>query len=349
MAAGHDHSHGMTGTKLRTAFLLTAVILLVEAGAGVLSHSLALLSDAGHVLTDIFALGLAWFATVQAERPANARNTYGYHRTGILAAQENAVTLIVIVLVIAYEAGRRFQHPQAVTPWLMFASAAVGIAINLYIGFGLRQESGDNLNVRAAMLHVFGDVGASAGVMVAGIVILLTGWSPADPLLSLAIAALIAWGAWGILRETVDILMEATPKDLNVAQLVRDLVRVPEVEDVHDLHVWSIAGGMRVLSAHVQVRDDCHLSACDALQGRLNGLLQRGYQIDHTTLQFECAACASNPLYCALNGSGEEGPAHHDHMHGEHGDPIYAGHQHESVADGVAAGHLQSDQRKGTR
>jgi cobalt-zinc-cadmium efflux system protein len=325
MAAGHDHGHSMTGARLRTAFLLTAVILLVEATAGIFAHSLALLSDAGHVLTDIFALSLAWFATVQAERPADARKTYGYHRTGILTALLNAATLLVIVVVIAFEAIRRFQHPQAVTPWLMFVSAGIGIALNLYIGLGLRQESGSNVNVRAAMLHVFGDVGASVGVVVAGVVIALTGWYPVDPLLSLAIAALIAVGAWNILRETVDILMEATPRDLNVAQLVRDLVRVPEVEDVHDLHVWSIAGGMRVLSAHVQVRDDCHLSACDALQARLNGLLQERYQIGHTTLQFECAACDPNPLYCALNGSADGGPGHehgdHVHAHGLHGHP----------------------------
>jgi cobalt-zinc-cadmium efflux system protein len=331
MAAGHDHSHGMVGGKLRTAFLLTLVILLVEASAGFLSHSLALLSDAGHVLTDIFALGLAWFATVQAERPADARNTYGYHRTGILAALANAVTLIVIVLVIGYAAVQRFQHPQAVIPWLMFVSAAIGIAINLYIGFGLRRESGDNLNVRAAMLHVFGDVGASVGVIVAGVAILISGWYPADPLLSLAIAALIAWGAWGILRETVDILMEATPKDLNVAQLVRDLVRVPEIDDVHDLHVWSIAGGMRVLSAHIQVNDDCHLSACDALQSRINGLLLRNYQIGHTTLQFECAACEPSPLYCALHGG--DG---HDHQHAHGNDrQTPADHRHEPVPDGL--------------
>lgn len=335
MAAGHDHSTGMTGSKLRIAFLLTIVILLVEASAGFLSHSLALLSDAGHVLTDIFALGLAWFATAQAERPADARKTYGYHRTGILAALANAVTLIVIVLVIGYEAFRRFQHTEAVTPWLMFVSATVGIAINLYIGFGLRQESADNLNIRAAMLHVFGDVGASAAVIVAGVAIVLTGWYPADPLLSLAIAALIAGGAWSILRETVDILMEATPRDLNVAQLVRDLVRVPEVEDVHDLHVWSIAGGMRVLSAHIQVGEDCHLSACDALQSRINGLLLRNYQIGHTTLQFECAACDPNPLYCALNGAGEGG---HDqqHRHGDDGHEHVA-HRHEPAPDGLDA------------
>jgi cobalt-zinc-cadmium efflux system protein len=321
----------------------------VEATAGIFAHSLALLSDAGHVLTDIFALGLAWFATVQAERPADARNTYGYHRTGILAALANAVTLIVIVLVIAYEAVRRFQDPQAVTPWLMFVSASVGIAINLYIGVGLRKESGDNVNVRAAMLHVFGDVGASAAVIVAGIIITLTGWYPADPLLSLAIAALIARGAWSILRETVDILMEATPRDLNVTQLVHDLVRVPDVEDVHDLHVWSIAGGMRVLSAHVQVSGDCHLSACDALQARLNTLLQQRYQIGHTTLQFECAACDPNPLYCALNGSGdaEHSHQHPGHTHGDHDDPMHAGHHHEPVADGLAAVHPESGRQKG--
>src|SRR6185437_17129099 len=153
MSAGHNHAHGMTGKRLRTAFALTAIILAVEVAGGLASHSLALLSDAGHVLTDIVALGLAWFATAQAERPADARNTYGYHRTGILAALANAVTLIVIVLVIAFEAVRRLQHPEPVVPWLMFASAAVGVVLNLYIGFGLRGESAHNLNVRAAMLH----------------------------------------------------------------------------------------------------------------------------------------------------------------------------------------------------
>jgi len=226
---GHNHAHSMTGRTLRTAFFLTVIILAVELTGGVLSHSLALLSDAGHVLTDIVALGLAWYATAQAARPADARNTYGYHRTGILAALANAVTLIVIVLAIAYEAIGRFQHPEAVTPALMFVSAAVGIAVNLYIAFGLRKEGGENLNNRAALLHVLGDIGASAGVIVGGVVIVLTRWYPADPLISLFIAVLIARGAWRILRETVDILMEATPKDINVAQLVRDVIQQPGI------------------------------------------------------------------------------------------------------------------------
>ena len=206
----------MVGRTLRTAFALTLGILAVELVGGIVSHSLALLSDAGHVFTDVIALGLAWFAAGQTERPANARKTFGYHRTGVLAALANAVTLIIVVGVIAVEAVLRLRHPEAVTPWVMFVSAGVGIAANLYIAFGLRREGGENLNARAALLHVVGDIGASAAVILSALVILLTGWYPADAILSLVIAALIARSAWGVLRETLDILMEATPRGLDV-------------------------------------------------------------------------------------------------------------------------------------
>jgi cobalt-zinc-cadmium efflux system protein len=162
---GHNHTHNMAKQSLRLAFFLTMIILAAELIGGFLANSLALLSDAGHVVTDIFALGLAWFATAQAERPSNASKTFGYHRVGILAALINAVTLIVIAIVIVWEAISRFQHPQPVQPLIMFISAAIGIGINLFNGFGLRKE-GDNLNVRAAILHVFGDVGASTAVIV---------------------------------------------------------------------------------------------------------------------------------------------------------------------------------------
>jgi cobalt-zinc-cadmium efflux system protein len=301
----HTHAHGMTGRKLRTAFVLTLLILLVEVVGGIASHSLALLSDAGHVLTDIVALGLAWFATVRAEKPADARNTYGYHRTGILAALANAITLILIVVWIAYEAVQRLQHPQAVTPWIMFAAAAVGIAVNLYIGLGLRAEGGENLNARGAMLHALGDVGASAGVIVGGLVILLTGWVYADPLISLGIALLIARSAWGLLGEAVDILMEATPRDLDVPHLVQDVVALPGVEEVHDLHIWSLAGGMRLLTAHVRVGDNRPLAGCDRLVDRIHCLVCERYGIGHTTLQLERVGCAQRALYCS--------PAEHQH------------------------------------
>ena len=325
----------MTGRRLRTAFLLTAIILAVELAGGIASHSLALLSDAGHVLTDIFALGLAWFATAQAERPADASRTYGYHRTGILAALANAVTLILIVLFIVYEAIGRFQHAEKVQPGLMFVSAAVGIAVNLYIAFGFRKEGGDNLNVRAAMLHVLGDIGASVGVIVGGLVILATGWYAADPLISLLIAVLIARGAWSILGETVGILMEATPAGLDVAQLARDVVAVPRVTDVHDLHVWSIAGGMTALSAHVQVADDCALSSCDALLGQIDRLLAERYKVGHSTIQFEYACCDRHDpddLYC---GGMVGAAAARDHEHAGHDHGGRDGLPHEHGEDGL--------------
>src|SRR3989442_2076252 len=189
----HNHTHGMAKQTLQLAFFLTIIILLAELVGVLLANSLALLSDAGHVVTDLFALGLAWFATLQTERLPNERKTFGYHRVGILAALVNAVTLIVIALAILWEAVQRFQHPEPVQPLFMFVSAAIGIGINLFIGFRLQKE-GDNLNARAAALHVFGDVAASVGVIAAGIIILLSDWTPADPILSVGIALLIALG-----------------------------------------------------------------------------------------------------------------------------------------------------------
>lgn len=300
---GHTHTHRMARNSLRLAFLLTVIILVAELVGGLLANSLALLSDAGHVVTDIFALGLAWFATVQAERPANARKTFGYHRVGILAALVNAVTLIVIAFAILLEAIQRFQHPEPVQPLIMFLAAGIGVVVNLIIGFGLLRE-GDNLNVRAAMLHVFGDVGASAGVIVAGIIILLTGWTIVDPLLSVGIAVLIAVGAWRILRETTDILMEAVPKGLSMLDLVKDMKSVQGVQDVHDLHVWCITSNMYALSCHALI-DDLPPSDSSAILHSLNTILSEKYHIGHATIQFECQPhqetyCAVNGLYCHL-------------------------------------------------
>jgi len=293
----------MARSSLRLAFFLTVIILVAELVGGLLANSLALLSDAGHVVTDIFALGLAWFATVQAERPANARKTFGYHRVGILAALVNAVTLIVIAFAILLEAIQRFQHPEPVQPLIMFLAAGIGVVVNLIIGFGLLRE-GNNLNVRAAMLHVFGDVGASAGVIVAGIIILLTGWTIVDPLLSVGIAVLIALGAWRILRETTDILLEAVPKGLSMLDLVRDMKSVQGVQDVHDLHVWCITSNMYALSCHALI-DDLPPSDSSAILHSLNTILNEKYHIGHATIQFECQPhqetyCAVNGLYCHL-------------------------------------------------
>src|ERR1700674_3672519 len=219
---------------LKRALALTCLVLAVELGGGLLSHSLALLSDAGHVLTDVFALGLAWFAVEQAKRPADQRRSYGYHRVSILAALVNAVTLIVIVIAIAYEAVRRIANPEPVQGAVVIVSALIAIAVNSYIAFGLRGDS-KSLNLRAAMLHVVGDVAASVGVVVAGTVILLTGWLYIDPLLSLAIAVLIAFGAWRIVRETVNLLLEGTPSDINLSAVTSEIMDTGSVTGMHHL------------------------------------------------------------------------------------------------------------------
>lgn len=312
--AGHNHTHGMAKRSLRFAFFLTMLILVAELAGGFLANSLALLSDAGHVVTDIFALGLAWFALAQTERPANARKTFGYHRVGILAALVNAVSLIVIALAILWEAIQRFQHPEPVQPVVMFCAAGIGVVVNLFIGLGLRKE-GDNLNVRAAMLHVFGDVGASAGVIVAGIIILLTGWTIADPILSVAIAALIGLGAWQLLRETTNILLEAVPKGLSMSDLVEDMRKIDGIQDVHDLHVWSITNNMYALSCHAMI-ENLPPSASSSILQSLNSMLKERYRIVHATIQFEAHAheeayCSVNGLYCHL----EAGPDEHNHHH----------------------------------
>lgn len=310
---GHDHMHGMAKESLRVAFALTTIILVASVVGGIFANSLALLTDAGHIVTDIFALGLAWFAAVQAERPANERKTFGYHRVGILAALLNAFTLIVIVIFICWEAVQRLQHPEPVEPWIMFVAAALAVAVNLFIAFVLRRD-GHNLNVRAASLHVLGDVMASLGVIIAGLLIVLTGWQIIDPILSIAIALLVALGAFRILRETVDILLEAAPRTIAVSQVAADMNEIEGVRAVHDLHVWCIANGMNALSAHVLIENVPSRDSAVILQ-RLTQMLNQSYHILHTTIQFECndhpgACCSENRLYCQLEMAHAHGGEH---------------------------------------
>ncbi|HLZ95242.1 MAG TPA: cation diffusion facilitator family transporter [Candidatus Dormibacteraeota bacterium] len=293
------------GATLKRALLLTIVILAVELAGGLLSHSLALLSDAGHVLTDVFALGLAWFAVEQSKRPADQRRSYGYQRVSILAALVNAVTLIVIVVAIAFEAVRRLLAPEPVTGGIVIVSALIGIAVNTYVILGLRGDT-KSLNIRAAFLHVAGDIGASAGVVVAGVVILLTGWLYIDPLLSLGIAALIAFGAWGIVRETVNLLMEGNPKEIDLAKVTREITSTERVTDVHDLHVWALSPEQTALSVHVVV-GECPLSDAEHLVRDLEQRLCSRFDIGHTTIQVEnCHPC----------GEIAHGAGAHNHPHG---------------------------------
>jgi cobalt-zinc-cadmium efflux system protein len=292
------------GATLKKALALTCMILVVELAGGLVSHSLALLSDAGHVLTDVFALSLAWFAVAQAKRPADRRRSYGYQRVSILAALVNSVLLIVIVLAIAFEAVRRLTHPEPVQGVVVIVSALVAIAVNAYVVVGLRGH-GKSLNLRAALLHVTGDIGASIGVLVAGGVILLTGWSYIDPILSLGIAVLIAYGAWRIVRETVNLLLEGTPTEINVADVTAEITKTERVVSVHDLHVWALSSEEMALSAHV-VLEECPLGDAEHIVRDLESRLCGRFAIGHTTIQVEsCHPCGE-----IHHGAGE-----HNHPH----------------------------------
>jgi cobalt-zinc-cadmium efflux system protein len=292
------------GTALKAALALTLGVLLVEFAGGLLSHSLALLSDAGHVLTDLFALGLAWFAVEQSKRPADRRHTYGYQRVSILAALLNSVTLIVIVLAIGYEAIRRLAAPEPVSGGIVIAAALAGIAINAFVVLMLRRDT-RSLSLRAALLHVTGDVAASAGVVVAGAVILLTGWLYIDPLLSLGIAAFIAYSAWGIVRETVHVLLEGTPGEINLQSVTEEITRTGLVTGVHDLHVWALSSEEMALSCHIVV-GDCPLGDAEHIVRDLESRLCDRFAIGHSTIQVEsCHPC----------GDIQHGAGEHNHPH----------------------------------
>jgi cobalt-zinc-cadmium efflux system protein len=292
------------GKALKTALALTLVVLVVEFAGGLLSNSLALLSDAGHVLTDVFALGLAWFAVEQSRRPADHRHTYGFQRASILAALVNSVALMVIVLAIAYEAVRRLAAPEPVQGGIVIATALVGVAINAVVVLLLRRDT-QSLNLRAALLHVTGDVAASIGVVVAGAVILLTGWLYIDPLLSLAIAAFIAYGAWGIVRETVHVLLEGTPGEIDLDAVTKEISQTKLITNVHDLHVWALSSEEMALSCHVVV-GDCPLGDAEHVVRDLESRICDRFAIGHTTIQVEsCHPCGE-----IHHGAGE-----HNHPH----------------------------------
>lgn len=295
--------------RIRLAFILTAGILVVELAAGVWAHSLALLSDAGHVVTDLLVLALSAFALRQAVRPATPRKTFGYQRVGILVALINALLLVAIVLGIVVEAVRRLQHPAPVQGGLMSIAALLALAISLFIAWSLRPLVAD-ITVRSLLVHIWGDAGASAGVLAGGVVILATGWTAIDPLLSLAIAALIGWSAWQVLTAAVDILLEGTPPDLDPNLVVQSVRGVPGVRDLHDLHLWSLGSQARAMSAHLLI-DDQRVSQAQTILAEVREIVAHQFGIEHTTIQFEREICAPGDLYCVQ----ADGHPHLDEVH----------------------------------
>jgi cobalt-zinc-cadmium efflux system protein len=291
-----------TSRRLEIALIVTAVFVLGEIAAGIYSNSLALLSDAAHNFTDALALALSLYALRLSQRPANNAKTYGYHRAGILAALVNAGTLIGIGALIFYEAVRRIVAPPAVRENIMIVVALVAFAMNVSIAVMLRQSGKRDLNVRTAFVHMAGDTLATVGVLAAGIAIAFTGMVVLDPLSSILIGAIIVWSSWSILRETVDILLEGTPRGIDMDAMLNDLMKIEGVRGVHDLHAWSITSNLRALSAHV-LTGDVSISEGAIIQSEINQMLLRNYDIAHTALQLECEDCNPDALYCELGES----------------------------------------------
>ena len=288
--AGHDHSHGAGAYRdadrkaLKIAAVLTAGFMLVEVAGGLITGSLALLADAGHMLSDSFSLVLALFAVSLAARPATSRRTFGFKRAEILAALVNGLLLALVSIWVVVEAIRRLGDPVEVLAGGMLTVAIIGLGVNLLAAWVLYRSSGESLSVRAALRHVLADLAGSVGVIVAAVVIMLTGWEAADPIISILISLLIVASAWSILRDSVDVLLEAVPRGLDAEKIGMAMASVPEVEQVHDLHVWEITSGFPSLSAHVLVGKD---SDCHAARAEIEAVLHDEFQIDHVTLQVE--------------------------------------------------------------
>jgi cobalt-zinc-cadmium efflux system protein len=288
-----------TSPRLALSLGITLAFVVIEILAGIFANSLALLTDAAHNFTDVLALALTWWALWVTTKPAHAGKTFGYHRAGILVALVNSTTLALIALGIFYEAYKRFVAPTAVQADILIGVGAAAIIVNLVTALLVRRGAEHDLNLKSAFLHLMGDVLSTVGAVVAGILILFTGLNWIDPLVSVFIGLLILWNAWGILRESVDILMESTPNDIDLHKLVEDVMGVDGVSGVHDLHVWSISQGLRTLSAHV-VTDDVTISAGARIQAAVSQLLGQEYGINHATLQLECAGCVPADLYCDI-------------------------------------------------
>lgn len=274
---------------------VTVAFVVFEAIAGFRAGSLALLSDAGHNFIDAFALLLAAIGVYLGTRPADHVKTYGYERAGVLVAFVNAITLLALAGVLFYESYLRLLHPQPVAEMTMTVVAAVGLVVNLGIAFGIGH--GHDLNLRAAWMHMIGDAASSAGIIAGAIAIRFTGWMTIDPVLSMLIAVGIVWSAWGIIKDTLNILLEGLPKGLKLADVLREVGQLQGVIEVHDLHIWSLGTEAHALSCHVLI-EDMPPSSSDTILQQINGVLRERFHIHHTTVQFEHVRCALADAPC---------------------------------------------------
>jgi cobalt-zinc-cadmium efflux system protein len=278
-----------TSRVLRISLVVTLAYIVLLVIAGIRAHSLALLSEAGHNLSDFFALLLSLAAVYLHSRPPSSTKTYGYHRAGVLAALANAVSLVAVSFFIFYEAFRRLQSPQHVRAGLMIGVAAAGVVMNGVIAL-LLYRSGRDVNIRSAFLHEVGDTLSTAAVIAGGWAIMTTGQYWIDSVLSVGIGVLILWSGFGIVRETLNILLEGTPRGVKLERVEAAMRTIDGVNDVHDLHVWSIGSETRALSCHISIAD-IPLSASERILRDVKQCLHQEFRIDHTTIQFENVVC----------------------------------------------------------
>lgn len=299
---GHSHFHSHTGEApqaLSRALIVTFVFMLVEAAGGWYSNSLALLSDAGHMLTDIGALLLSMFAIWVARRPKTASMSFGYHRAEILGALVSGLMIWLLSGLLIYEAIVRLQTPPEVQGPIVFVIAVIGLVANLISMKMLHPQKGHNINVRAAYVHMLSDTLGSVGAIIAGAVLWLTGWKPIDPIITLVFAALMLYSSWHLIKESVIVLMESAPEHVDPLAVKRSIEEISGVQETHDLHIWSVSSGRLALSAHVITAE-----SPEAVLSAANRVLEDRFQIVHTTLQIEhpdrfrserCYDCAPDP------------------------------------------------------
>jgi cobalt-zinc-cadmium efflux system protein len=287
--ANERDRHGHTSKVLRVSLAVTMAYIVLLVIAGIRAHSLALLSEAGHNVSDFLALVLSLAAVYLEQRPPSATKTYGYSRAGVLAAFINAMTLVAIAFYIFYEAGRRLVSPPHVHPGLMIGVAAAGVVANGVISVSLWRSSKD-VNIRSAFLHMLGDTLSTAAVIGGGWAILVTGQNWIDPALSFGIGAMILWSSLGIIRETLNILLEGTPRGMHLSQVGQEIAAVAGVNGVHDLHIWSIGSDSHALSCHISIAD-IPPSASEAILREVQERLRLKFHIHHTTIQFEHVVC----------------------------------------------------------
>ena len=312
MGHGHDHGSSLTERRLLLSVFITVAFIIGEAAVGYFSNSLALLSDAGHNFADALALVLSWYALWIAQRPSSAKRTFGYHRVGILVALVNAVSLVVVALFIFLEAISRLRQPEPVQSTPMIVVALIAILLNSLISLWLRNAAKKDLNVRSAYMHMLGDAVSAAGVLIAGVVVAFTGASIADPVVSVLIGILILWSSWGILKESVNVLLEGVPEGMEIDKVQQAIATVSGVMTVHDLHVWTVGSGMVCCSCHVRVEEQSVRSGQNVLRA-VAEKLEQTFGIRHSTIQVEVEGCDPNDMYCIMKIAKRHEA--HDHPH----------------------------------